>query len=97
MSEDNKELYRYLISIHGPPEIEHQGRTQYYDTDEFGQGTVSIYKVLEGNLPFGSFSIGHLSYVSDFKLKSEENKTLAEFMQEVKKGIEKFVSSSESE
>jgi len=96
MPEDNKDLYRYLISIHGPPKIERQGRTQHYDIDEFGDGTISIYKVLEGNLPMSS-NVKHLTYVGDFRLKSKENKTLVEFIQEVKKGIEKFVPSSESE
>ena len=63
------ELYRYLISIHGPPRIEHQGRIKEFDTDEYGVGGISIYKVLEGNLPFGNFEVGHLIYVGGFSLK----------------------------
>ncbi len=89
-------LGKYMIVINGPPRAEFGGRTHYYDIDLYGSGYVEVYKILEGRTP-SLYEVGHIRCLEGFPLQQKENKTLGEFMQEVKKGIEKFVPSSESE
>jgi len=84
----------YMIEIDGPPRTESQGRTRPYDTDSCGRGSITVYKVLEGRNPFFK-EVGHLTHVGSFSLDVKEDKTVLEFMQEIRKGIEKLISSSQ--
>lgn len=92
MVEKIEGLGKYAIVIHGPPRIEHQGRTSDYDTDEFGEGSVSIYETLEGSAPGSRFSVGHIRYAGGFSLRSKGDKTAEEFVREIKEGLVKIIS-----
>ena len=83
----------YLIEIHGPLRLESEGRTRLYDIDSDGAGSITAYKVSEGTNPF--LNVGHLEYVGSFALYAKEDKTLLEYIQEIRKGIEELISSSQ--
>ncbi len=86
-------LYRYVIQIIGPRNLKPDGeREKLFNTNEYGAGCVSVYKVAEGGTPSTSYDIRHLTYVGAFHLQQKEGKTVKEFMREVKEGLVKLVS-----
>ena len=85
-------LSKYLISMYGPAEWSNNGNRIQYDTNDFGQGIVQVYKVLEGTLP-STNTIRHLVEVGTFQLREQNKKTLVEFMEEIKEGITEITNS----
>jgi hypothetical protein len=93
MAEDNlRELYRYMIIIHGPPELGQNSR-ELFETNEYGGGSISVYRVLEGRVPGMSTDVKHIDYAGGFVLRQTDGKTAEEFMKEIKEGLAKIVSS----
>jgi len=84
-------LARYMIVIHGP--LEMGKNSQLFETNSYGGGSVSVYKVLEGGVPSLSTDVKHVTYFGGFHLDSLGNKTVGMFMNEIKKGLVTLISS----
>jgi hypothetical protein len=93
MDEKDASFERYLIDIRIPREP-FSKKPNTYETNENGEGEVSVYKIVEGRKPAVG-EVRHITYAGWFRLPPKEGKSSDEFMRDIRAGLSTIVSQSD--